>query len=178
METLHVSGEIQADPIVSPQALSRSMTYKKSINSPVNPETGSLVDPQDLPKYLRTHEWTRPECLCILRGFKRTTTLLTPKRPESRAYGAICLVCPESECPYFGATFFSFLGLYCIDRATVNLDELFRDHTDDILFANSCMSDSGDDGTLDKRREYRANFDLFPSFRHTTNRFREKAAAH
>jgi len=148
METPLLSGKIQADSIVSPQVSSRPTTHKKTTHSPVDSATGSLIDPHDLPQYLLNHKWTRPECLCILRGFKRTTTLLTPKRSTSRAYGAICLVCPESECPYFGATpFFSF-RLHRIDCAPVNLDELVRDHKDDILFTNNYPTDSEDDGML------------------------------
>lgn len=76
---------------------------------------GRFVNPQELPEYLQDNPWERPTCFCSIRGNTRTTVLsLVPDATTSPACGAMCLVCPKSECPYFGtANFISVLSLAC-----------------------------------------------------------------
>jgi len=97
-------GQAHANPLVSNTNYAATNNSRTTaLDSPVDPATGSLVYPMDLPQYLQDNDWARPNCFCSIRGPSvRKAVLLTPKRRESVAFGMMCLVCPESECPYFG----------------------------------------------------------------------------
>lgn len=57
----------------------------------------------------------------------------------------MCLVCPKLECPYFGTADFTLAApptRLIVQHSTVNLDELLRNHHEDILTAADGSEDA------------------------------------
>ena len=127
-------GKARASPLVSETSLALTGCYiKNTLDSPIDPVTGSPVDPLELPQYLQKNEWTRPACLCSIRGIDRKT-VLTPVGSGSPLQWEMYLVCPEGECPYLGTLPFVLCQLlHCIDPTTVNLTLLVKNHKEDTL---------------------------------------------
>ena len=118
--------------------------------SPLDAE-GQLVEPLELPAFLEMHSWNRPFCFCIMRGTPRKAQFLVPGRRESPAFGMMCLVCPSSECSYFGE--FSsrlYLQIGYSDFKVVNVSELVKWHKNDIAaIKDADIDDSDNSDTLD-----------------------------
>lgn len=106
----------------------------------------------DLPTFLETSDWEHPSCFCVMRDSPRKAQFLLPSRRDSPAAGMMCLVCPDSECSYFGT--FS-LDLYPqVDYSNfgiVNISELVKWKKNDIMAvkdteAGGSLSDAPDNG--------------------------------
>lgn len=114
---------------------------------------GQPVQPAELLQFLETNPWDRPSCFCAARGFPRKTVLLIPNRHESPAFGMTCLVCPQSECAYFGSSA-CFLCLHKLITPIVNVNELFQYHKNDVIAVrtgsvtadDTSPGDNGSDG--------------------------------
>ncbi|KAF9777753.1 hypothetical protein BJ322DRAFT_1109980 [Thelephora terrestris] len=93
-------------------------------------EKGEPVEPLLLPEFLKTHNWDRPSCFCVMRGSPRTTQFLVPTWRESQSYNMMCLVCPDSKCSYF-----------------VNVSELMDKYKDQVLSVKDTDATEGDSET-------------------------------
>ncbi|KAF9642042.1 hypothetical protein BDM02DRAFT_3249177 [Thelephora ganbajun] len=69
---------------------------------PIPYDDGKPIVPSMLIAHIDTQGWeTNPTCFCVIRGHDRVAVLYVPRTANSPAFGQVCLVCPESECPYF-----------------------------------------------------------------------------
>jgi hypothetical protein len=95
-------GKIGPDPLVIlkffPSLIIADPNY-----SPRN-DSGEPVLPSKLIAHIEEYGWeTSPNCLCVIRGQNHVAVLYIPRTASSPTFGKVSLVCPESECPYFGS---------------------------------------------------------------------------
>ena len=183
MEGRETPGQIRAGPIVSDiPATTGYNSRTASLDSPIDLITGSPVDPLKLPLYLRANEWTRPKCLCSIRTSQdRRTALVKPQRTDSFACGSMCLVCPESECPYFRAKFLMLPPLRSPahpGRPTVNLSKFVPSRTMELLHIHRIHLIAHGKGTLSAFRKRDRHSLLIYRTRRSNGRINEDQGPH
>jgi len=90
-----------------------------------------------------------------MRNSPRKAQFLVPTRRDSPALGMMCLVCPDSECSYFGAySLYLHLQVDYPDSSIVNVSELYKWNKDNFVpvrdvDGGESISDAADNGQYD-----------------------------
>ncbi|KAF9642604.1 hypothetical protein BDM02DRAFT_3192958 [Thelephora ganbajun] len=74
----------------------------KFVMIPYPQDDGKPVIPSKLIAHINNQGWEiNPKCFCAIQGHDHTAVLDVPWTSDCPAFGQVCLVCPEFECPYF-----------------------------------------------------------------------------